>query len=142
MLAFLFMLRGATVSVLCWQDVRCVSPHGLEVHLRSLIFSIQASTVVIRQLEQPLAPEVLQLWQHVLQLGVQPGDRELPCNLNNAVQTVLQLLHVQYQAKGHSAALSLGVPLERVSLHGVWAQGSIFRYVAVHVKVSPTTFSF
>lgn len=121
-----------------------MSPHGLEVHLRSLITSIQASTVVIRQLEQPLAPEVLQFRQHVLKLGVQPGDRVLPCNLNNAVQTVLQLLHVQYQAKGHSAALSLGVQLERVSLHGVWAHGSssIFRYVAVHVKVSPATFSF
>ena len=48
------------------------------------------------------------------------------------------------RAGGASAALSLGVPLERVALHGVWAPGSaaIFRYVGVHVKVSPATMAY
>lgn len=151
LIAFLFMLRGASMKGLLWGDVSWTPPHGVEVRVRSLKTSIQASSVLVRRLELPLAPEVKDLGRRVAQLGLKSGECLLPCDLNRAVHAVLACLQVQYCAKGHScrsggasAALSLGVPLERVALHGAWApsSGSIFRYVAVQVKVSPATFSY
>ena len=151
MFAFLFMLRGASIAEVCWNDVQFQPPSKLTVIIRSLKTSVQASQVVVRSLELPLASEVWALGRLVTSLGLPPSARILPCGLNHAVQTVFRGLGVRYPAKGHScrsggasAALSLGVPLERVALHGVWTPGSgaIFRYVGVHVKVSPATFSY
>lgn len=84
-------------------------------------------------------------------LGLPACTKVLPCGLNDAMQRVFCGLQLQCPAKGHScrsggasAALSLGVPLARVALHGVWTPGSgaIFRYVGIHVIVSPATFSY
>ena len=151
LLAFLFMLRGASAFALTWGDVVLTPPCKVELRIRNLKTSFQASSLLVRSLELPLAPEVAALGRKVAALGLRAGDRLMPWNLNRTVQHVLQQLRVQYPAKGHScrsggatAALSLGVPLERVALHGAWSpgSGSIFRYVAVPVKVSPATFSY